>query len=210
MSFDVETELGAVERSVSSLDVDGRAAHVVTLSRSYATTAADAWDAVTSAERIARWFLPVTGDLQLGGRYQLEGNAGGVITACRPLSHFALTWEFGGDVSWVEVRLSEGGDGRVRLSLAHTSHHSAHWDEFGPGATGVGWEMGLMGLAVHLAQPGEAKIDEAAFVASLEGRALMAGSSEAWGRAAIVGGADPSAARQAAERTSAFYTGEAA
>ena len=210
MSFDVETELGAVERSVSSLDVDGQAAHVVTLSRSYTTTVADVWDAVTSAERIPRWFLPVTGDLQLCGRYQLEGNAGGVITACRRLSHFALTWEFGGDVSWVEVRLSEGGDGRVRLSLAHTSHHSAHWDEFGPGATGVGWELGLMGLAVHLAQPGEAKIDEAAFVASPEGRALMAGSSEAWGRAAIAAGADPAAARQAAERTSAFYTGEAA
>ncbi len=210
MSFDVETELGAVERSVSSLDVDGRAAHVVPLSRSYTTTVADVWDAVTSAERIARWFLPVTGDLQLGGRYQLEGNAGGVITACRRLSHFALTWEFGGDVSWVEVRLSDGGAGRVRLTLAHTSHHSAHWDEFGPGATGVGWELGLMGLAVHVAQPDEAQMDEAAFVASPEGRALIIGSSEAWGRAAIAAGADPAAARAAAERTSAFYTGEAA
>ena len=195
MSFDVETELGAVERSVSSLDVDGQAAHVVTLSRSYTTTVADVWDAVTSAERIPRWFLPVTGDLQLCGRYQLEGNAGGVITACRRLSHFALTWEFGGDVSWVEVRLSDGGAGRVRLTLAHTSHHSAHWDEFGPGATGVGWEMGLMGLAVHLEDPDQAQIDEAAFVASLEGRALMVGSSEAWGRAAIAAGADPAAAR---------------
>ena len=133
MSFDVETELGAVERSVSSLDVNGQAAHVVTLSRSYTTTVADVWDAVTSAERIPRWFLPVTGDLQLCGRYQLEGNAGGVITACRRLSHFALTWEFGGDVSWVEVRLSDGGAGRVRLTVAHTSHHSPHWDEFGPG-----------------------------------------------------------------------------
>ena len=210
MSFDVETELGAVERSVSSRDVDGRAAHVVTLSRSYATTAEDAWDAVTSSERIARWFLPVTGDLQLGGRYQLEGNAGGVITACRRLSHFALTWEFGGDVSWVEVRLSDGGAGRVRLTVAHTSHHSPHWDEFGPGATGVGWELGLMGLAVHVAQPDEAQIDEAAFVASPEGRALMAGSSEGWGRAAIAAGADPAAARAAAQRTGAFYTGKAA
>ena len=157
-----------------------------------------------------RWFLPVTGDLQLGGRYQLEGNAGGVITACRRLSHFALTWEFGGDVSWVEVRLSDGGAGRVRLTLAHTSHHSAHWDEFGPGATGVGWELGLMELAVHVAQPDEAQMDEAAFVASPEGKAIIIGSSEAWGRAAIAAGADPAAARAAAQRTSAFYTGEAA
>ncbi len=210
MSLDVEAELRAVKRTVSSSDVDGCPAHVVTLSRRFATTTAEAWDALTSAERIARWFLSVTGDLQLGGRYQLEGNADGMITACVPPTHFALTWEFGGDVSWVEVRLADGGDGSVRLTLAHTSHHSPHWDEFGPGATGVGWEMGLMGLAAHLERPDEPQIDEAAFVASAEGRALMAGSSEAWGRAAIAAGADSAAARSAAQRTSAFYTGEGA
>ena len=27
----------------------------------------DVWDACTTAERIGRWFLPVTGDLRLGG-----------------------------------------------------------------------------------------------------------------------------------------------
>ena len=199
-----------MERSVSSLDVGGRAAHVVTLSRSYATTVENAWEAVTDAERIAHWFLPVTGDLQPGGRYQLEGNASGAITACEPPSHFALTWEFGGDVSWVEVCLWGGGDGRVRLTLAHTSLHSEHWDQFGPGAAGVGWELGLMGLAAHLERPEEARTDEAAFVATSEGRALMAGSSEAWGRAAIAAGADAATARAAAQRTTAFYTGEAA
>ena len=42
------------------------------------------WDACTNAERIPRWFLPVSGDLRLGGRYQLEGNAGGTIERCDP------------------------------------------------------------------------------------------------------------------------------
>ena len=42
------------------------------------------WDAVTSAERIPRWFLPISGDLRLGGRYQLEGNAGGEVLECAP------------------------------------------------------------------------------------------------------------------------------
>jgi len=28
----------------------------------------------------ARWFLPIEGDLKLGGKYQLKGNAGGTIT----------------------------------------------------------------------------------------------------------------------------------
>ena len=96
MDFDVEGQLGAVERSVSSLARDGHPARAVTLSRSYATTLADLWDAVTNGARIPRWFLPISGDLVLGGRYQLEGNAGGVITACEPRSDFALTWEFGG------------------------------------------------------------------------------------------------------------------
>ena len=57
-------------------------------------------DAVTSAERIPRWFLPVSGRLELGGRYQLEGNAGGTIRRCERPSHLGLTWELGGDVSW--------------------------------------------------------------------------------------------------------------
>ena len=102
MGIDVESHLGAVERSVSSLERGGQHARAVTLSRSYATTVEDLWDAVTNGERIPRWFLPVSGELGPGGRYQLEGNAGGVITVCERQSHFALTWEFGEDVSWVE------------------------------------------------------------------------------------------------------------
>ena len=69
---------------MSSLERDGQPARAVTLARSYATTVEDLWDAVTNGERILRWFLPISGELAPGGRYQLEGNAGGVITACEP------------------------------------------------------------------------------------------------------------------------------
>ena len=206
--FDVAGHLGAVARSVSPLKRDGQPAHAVTLSRSYATTMEDLWEALTSARRIPRWFLPVSGRLELGGRYQLEGNAGGVITACEPPSQFAITWEFAGDVSWVEVRLVDDGAGRARLTLTHTARLSPHWDEYGPGAAGVGWEMSFFGLALHLAQPGEAPLDEARFAASPDGKALMTGSSEGWQRAAVQAGADPDAANAAARRTTAFYTGE--
>ena len=208
MKFDVEGHLDAVERSVSALEREGRPARAVTLSRSFATTIEDLWDAATSGERIPRWFLPISGDLEPGGRYQLEGNAGGSITACEPPSHFALTWEFGGDVSWVEVRVTDGGDGAARLTLTHTQHVSDHWDRYGPGATGVGWEMGLLGLALHIAQPDAPKPDEAAFAASPDGKALVTGSSEGWERAAIAAGTDPEAAHAAATRTTAAYTGE--
>ena len=153
MTLDVEHHLGAAERSVSSLEREGQPARAVVLSRRFPTGVADLWDAVTNGQRIPRWFLPVSGRLEAGGRYQLEGNAGGVITACERPSHFALTWEFGDDGSWVDVRLSDDGNHHARLTLTHTAHLSQHWAEYGPGAVGVGWELDLVGLAIHLAHP---------------------------------------------------------
>ncbi|MDE2872684.1 MAG: SRPBCC family protein [Gemmatimonadota bacterium] len=210
MKLDVERHLGAVRRSVSSPERDGRPARAVTLSRSYATTVGDLWDAVTNAERIPRWFMPVSGDLQPGGRYQLEGNAGGVIEECEVPSRVAVTWEFGGDVSWVEARVADEGAGRARLTVTHTALLSEHWEQYGPGAVGVGWEMGLLGLALHISRPDEPKPDAVEFATSRDGKALLVGSSERWGEAAVGGGEDQAAARAAAGRTAAFYTGESA
>lgn len=208
MSFDFERHLSEVERTVALLEREGRDARVVTLSRGIAASLEDAWDAVTSAERIPRWFAPITGELVLGGRYQIEGNAGGEITTCEPPSHFSVTWEFAGDVSWVEVRLQDEGSGRVRLTLSHPQLYSPFWDHYGPGAAGVGWEMGLMGLVLHLEQPDAPTSDEEAFAASNEGRAWVAGCAGAWGRAAVAAGEDPAAADLAARRAAAFYTGQ--
>ena len=208
MSFDAEEHLRAVTRSVSLLERDGRPARTVTLGRKFVVAPDDLWDAVTNSERIPRWFLPVTGELKLGGRYQLEGNAGGTITACEPPSRYAVTWEFAGDTSWVEVRCTEDADGGARLELIHTMLHSPHWDQYGPGATGIGWELGLLGLALHLERPDEPKLDEEALAVSPEGKALIKGSAHAWGEAGIASREDPNAARAAASRTAAFYTGE--
>ena len=38
----------------------------------------------------------------------------------------------------------------AQLTLTHTALVSDFWTEYGPGATGVGWEMGLTGLEQHL------------------------------------------------------------
>ena len=208
MSVDAESHLATVERSVSSLERDGRPARAITLGRSFPVPLEDLWDAVTNKARIPQWFLPITGELAPGGRYQLEGNAGGVITACEPPSFYAVTWEFAGDTSWVDVRCSPEGTGAARLELTHTALLSPHWDQYGPGATGVGWELGLLGLALHLTEPGAPKLDDAAFATSAEGKALITGNSEAWGEAAIAAGTDADAAHAAARRTTAFYTGE--
>ena len=169
MDLNVEEHLTAVTRTVTYTARDDRPASVVTLSRSFTASAEYLWDAVTNAERIPRWFMPVSGDLRLGGRYQLEGNAGGTIVTCEPPSLVAVTWEFAGDVSWVEVSIAEEGAGRARVTLSHTALLSPHWDEFGSGAVGVGWEMGLLGLALYLAQPDAPKLDEEEFITGSSG-----------------------------------------
>src|SRR6186997_2517574 len=83
MEIDVARVLGLVARSVRNFEKDGKAASAVTLTRLYETSVDDLWDAVTSKQRIPRWFLPVEGDLQLGGRYQLKGNAAAPLRRAR-------------------------------------------------------------------------------------------------------------------------------
>ena len=212
MTIDITTQLGAVTRTFEKRDHNGRPAYVIVAARTYDTTVDDLWDALTNKERLPRWFLPIEGDLQLGGRYQLKGNAGGTITRCDPPSSFSVTWEFGGDVSWVEVRLQPTRDGSAHLELEHIAHvPDDRWKQYGPGAVGVGWDMTLYGLALHIATgaPNDAG-KFMAWVGSAEGKGFIHRSSEDWGRASIAGGTDPELARGSAARTTAFYTGEPA
>ena len=208
MTFDLAHHLGATKRSVIRRDHEGAPAWVVVAERLYGTDVEDLWDAITSPERIPRWFLPITGDLRLGGRYQLEGNAGGEITRCEPPRTLAVTWEIGGQVSWVIVSLSPEGE-RALLRLEHVARApEAMWAEYGPGAVGVGWDLALLGLATHLSSG--AAVDRAAAEAwamSEEGRRFSGQLSDAWGEASIAAGTPQDEARAAARRTAAFYSG---
>jgi uncharacterized protein YndB with AHSA1/START domain len=180
---------------------------VVVASRTYPAPIDDVWDAITNPDRIPRWFLPVSGDLRLGGRYQLEGNAGGEITRCDPPRHLALTWEFGDEHTWVDVRLDEDPAGGTRLRLEHGGHVDAgRWDEYGPGAVGVGWDLTLAGLDLYLST-GAAVEDAPAWMESADGKAFVRGSSDEWGRASVAAGTPEEAALAAAARTSSVYTG---
>ena len=210
MRFDFKPHLAAVERSVSSPRRDGEPARAVTLSRGYPTTAEDLWDAVTNPDRIPRWFTPVGGDLEPGGRYQLEGNAGGVIEVCEPPSLLALTWVFGEYVSWVEARVSGDDAGGARLKLTHTAPVSEHWRQYGAGATGVGWETCPGGTRDPCRPTGRAEAGTRpnSSVRRVAGRSSW-GAARRGGRRPVAGGEDPDAARAAARRTTAFYTGEA-
>jgi uncharacterized protein YndB with AHSA1/START domain len=205
--IDVTQQINAVERRVGTRVLDAGEARTVTISQVYDAAVDEVWDACTNAERIPRWFLPVSGELRLHGRYQFEGNAGGTIERCDPPKGFAATWEFGGQVSWVEVRLTPESGGRTRFELEHIAHVDDRWEEFGPGAVGIGWDMGFMGLATHLSTGQAAAREGMAWMASEEGRRFMALSSERWCDASIAAGTEEAAARAAAERTIAAYTG---
>ncbi len=207
--IDVSQHVSAVDRRVGTRTLPAGQARVVTLVRRFAAPVDDVWDACTSADRIPRWFLPISGELRPGGRYELATvNVSGVVERCDPPRSFAATWEYGGDVSGIEVRLDPAPDGGTVLALDHVGHvDDAFWAEFGPGATGIGWELGLLGLAGHLGAPGVPTPDRAdAWNASEEGRAFVARSSDAWCAAHVASGADPAAARASADRTTAFYT----
>jgi len=207
--IDVTTQINAVQRQVGDRILDSGTARTVTISQTYQADLDDVWDACTNAERIPRWFLPISGELRLGGRYQLEGNAGGTVERCDPPHGFAATWEFGGETSWIELRLTAEPDGRTRFELEHIAHvDDEKWAEFGPGAVGIGWDLSLVGLARHLSSAG-ASFDPAqgmAWMGSEEGRQFMSQSSQRWYEANIAAGADESGAREAADHTMAAYT----
>lgn len=209
-TFSVEEQLDAIERSVTigAGEAGIGPATVQRISRVYATDVDDLWDAVTNAERLPRWFAEVDGDLRLGGRYQVKNNAGGTIERCEPPHLFEATWEFGGGVSWVLVTVAPEGAGRSRLTLEHRGEvPEAFWTQYGPGATGVGWDLGFAGLSAYVEHGTAIPVEQSDWMTSGDGLAYIAGSSRRWADVAIAAGVDEATARAAEAATTAFFSG---
>jgi len=207
--IDVVHEINALQRRVGNRVLAAGEARTVTIVRTFDAAVEDVWDACTNRSRISRWFVPISGDLRVGGRFQLQGNAAGVIERCDPPNSLAATWEFGGDVTWIELRLTSESDRRTRFELEHIAHVDAErWAQFGPGAVGVGWDLTLMGLAKHLESGDSLDLQEAAaWSASAEGKQFLSLSSQEWCDASVAAGNNRVQAQAAADRTTAFYTG---
>lgn len=206
----IATQDGEVRRDLT-IEHEGTSQHTVqSISQAYPTTIDDLWSACTQADRLARWFAPVSGELRLGGRYQVEGNAAGEVVACDPPRSFTVTWEFGGDASRVSVRLTEDGD-RARLTLEHEHTGEAggdFWVQYGPGATGVGWDLALLGLALYLVAGQDRPDDPEAFVQEAVAQEFVRAASRGWGEASTRAGTAEQDALAAADRTTAFYLGQ--
>jgi uncharacterized protein YndB with AHSA1/START domain len=191
---DLIAELEQVRRSVGADGAD----HVVELRRSYDAAVDDVWDACTNPERVPRWFLPLTGDLRVGGRFQLEGNAGGEIRECDPPHRLAVTWEAGDQTSIVSLTLAEAGD-TTDLYLRHAVPDDDHWAKFGPGAVGVGWDLVLAGLGKYLRSGGEP------IPKDMPPADVLRGAARDWGAADVAAGTPAEVADEAAARCSAAY-----
>ena len=130
--IDIVHEIDAVQRAVTSGRIAAGEGRTVRLERTFDAPIEDVWDALTDAERISRWFLPISGELHVGGRYQLEGNAGGEVLACEPPHRFRVTWVYGEvtspeQISELEVRLTAAGD-RVDDARARAHRDRARRD----------------------------------------------------------------------------------
>jgi len=174
--IDIARHLSAVHREVSAKPETETVR--VLLRRSYDAEIDDVWSAVTDPERVRRWFLPLTGDLRVGGTFNLEGNAGGDILDCEPPRLLRVT--FGGPTSIVELRLTPDAerDGATVLELDHSVPLAMAGSAAGALYVGPGWDGAVMGLGLFLA--GEPIEDPVAMANSLEVQEFSLESLRVW------------------------------
>jgi uncharacterized protein YndB with AHSA1/START domain len=176
--IDIASQLKAIHRQVEQqLPADGSGERVsVLLRRGYDAPIDDVWDAVTQPDRIKRWLMPISGELRVGGSFQLEGNAGGEILTCEPPRLLKVT--FGAPTSIVEVRLTPDGDGDTVLELEHTVPIEIAQSGAGALYVGPGWDGALLGLGLFLR--GEAVGDPVAAANTPEAQEFSKQSVHAW------------------------------
>jgi uncharacterized protein YndB with AHSA1/START domain len=174
--IDIAAELAAIGRKVMRDAGASGETVAVRLERTYDAGVEDVWDAVTDPDRLRRWFLPVSGELKVGGTFQLEGNAGGEILACDAPTLLRVT--FGSETSIVELRFTALGAERTGLEMVHTVPIEIAQSGAGALYPGPGWDGALLALGLYVA--GEVAEDPVAAANSPEGQEFSYGSVLAW------------------------------
>lgn len=210
--------------------------YVVALSQTFAVHPEELWSALTIGSHLEVWFGRASGEVVEGGRYELpDMETRGTVLAAEGPHRLLLTWEFGNTskemellVEPVEPDPSEVAEPdtapasdaaaqpvaaappvATRFTLRHTVPADAHWQTFGPAATGCGWDAALYALALHLEDPSADQLPRLSrFAASPEGADFTRATADAWFEAHVASGADKKPARKASVRTAAFYLGE--
>lgn len=204
---------GAHRREVRIDSRRGAPVRVVALHRDFPSDQRSLWDALTLAECLSDWLTPISGDLRPGGRYRLEGNASGTIELCQPPARIGVTWEFGGNLSWVDVEVARATAGtalRLEHSMTLDDAPEEHWRKFGPGATGVGWDMSIVGLAAHLDPGCPSGVRKAGedWLGTEGGKGFIRHCADKWREAHVASGESREIAKTMADNTAAAYLGE--
>ena len=118
---DPSVNLFSIERSVVVEPSDAGLQLGVISRITIAASAADLWRSLTDADHLRRWFLPVTGELHVGGAFSAEGNASGVVVRCDPDQRLTMTW--GDESSVVDVRLVPDAPGDTSAAPEPSSAH---------------------------------------------------------------------------------------
>ncbi len=141
-------------------------ARVAVFTRTYATSVEDLWDACTDPERLRRWYVPVTGDLRVGGSFEQTNMGSGTILECDPPHLLRLS--LGGGADEIEARFAPGAEeGTATLELQHATTLDSH--EIGGErydaifCMGGGYYPRLQALDMHLRGTLAADYDSAAF-----------------------------------------------
>nr|WP_240979881.1 SRPBCC domain-containing protein [Streptomyces sp. HNM0574] len=165
--------------------------------------------ACAEPEELAAWLAPVAGELREGGDFAVEGNAHGTVLACGPDGDgrlIRLTWLYGEQAvtSELTVRLAPAADGGTQVTLDHlATHDPENWDDFGPAAAGVGWDLILLGLTLHLR--GEPVTDPETWQTSAEATAVKRASVLGWAAALAEWGAGEEHLIHATNNSLGFY-----
>lgn len=185
---------------------DGKVGCAVELRQHFPKRLEEVWAACTRADHLKQWLGKISGELSEGGSFRLENGTTGIVQRCTPPRSLFVTWDHGGESSWLRMQLRPARDGTSTLSLVHLMPRNDYWEKYGPSASGVGWELYLLGLRGHLESGGQGIPDD--WSESAEGREFAHDSSEAWAQAQIEIGATEAKAHARAETAALLYTGD--
>ena len=114
-----------------------------------------------------------------------------------------------GDEGWVQAHLSPS-DGGTLLEVEHILSRRLfdrlYWSWYGAGATGVGWELWLVGLDQYTGSGATTTDDLERWRLTDEGKDYLKRSTHAWGRAEVAHGEREAKAMKRAARACTFYS----
>lgn len=148
-----DSSLTIVQRSLVDKEIAAGQGRAAILGRRFDAPIDKVWEAVTTPDRIDRFFLPVSIDSE-AGTYAFTGQASGKILACDAPSVLRVEWNppDRGTSDQVEVRLTADGPDATWFELEHASvddvfHTDLTSDKFSPA---IGWEAPIHYLGEYL------------------------------------------------------------